>query len=213
MSKFSGISISNACAPTAGSATQTNHQTSKLWSLTQMGSGIVGSDARILSSVSDQRTDEYGNFQGETLYPVVGDIQAHPQVCALLKAIEWRAAVNIDGTVGLVQRKVPSAIGFKNSWQTSAESAMHSLVGNWGRVTSDHNARVYRFEALNLPGRQQPDFPDIDELINELLAEFVIDRMDHPVLDKLLNPKPLDHIEPLYETPATGLEEDEDDVY
>lgn len=181
------ISISEACAPKAVT-TPSNQQESRIWSPTQVGTGTVGFDAPILSCVCVRRTDERGNYQGETPYPVIGDIQAYPAVAALLRPVEWRAAVRMDHKTGLLYYKLPSANGFSNSWLDSAKIAVYSWAGTWGRVTSDRNAGVYRFEAINMPGRAQPDIPDVDELINELLAEFVIDRLDHPILERLLNP-------------------------
>jgi hypothetical protein len=181
------LHISNACAPVAGT-TQSSQRDRRIFSPTQLGSGTVGPDSRILSCVFDRLTDEHGNFRADTPYAVMGEIQAYSAVSTLLRPVEWKPAVTIDQKTGLLYRKLPSPNGFSNSWLTSGETAVQSWVNTWGRVTSDRNAGVYRFEALNLPGRSQPDFPDIDELIDELLAEFVIDSLDHPVLERLLNP-------------------------
>ena len=208
MSEFKKVSISNACAPEAGIA-KTSSQESRILSLTQMGSGMAGQDARILSCLFDRQTDEYGNFKGEKPYAVVGQIQTYPAVSTLLKPVEWRIAVTVDQKTCLLYRKLPAANGFSNSWLTSGEIAMQSWVGNWGRVTSDRNAGVYRFEALNLSGRTRPTFPNIDDLIDELLAEYVIDRLDHPVLGRLLR-----QVSPPLVTSSTQDDEDDnDDVY
>jgi hypothetical protein len=175
---------------------------------------MAGQDTRRISCVIDRQTDEHGNYQGETLYPVVGEIQTHPAVSALLKQVECRLAVTVDQTTGLLYRKLPSANGFANSWLTSAEVAIQSWVGSWGRVTSDRNAGVYRFEGLNLHSRPQPSFPDIDGLIDELLADWVIDRLDHPVLERLLTPTaPSMATTDAPGSPAQIDEEDADDIY
>jgi hypothetical protein len=183
MNNFNKLAISSACAPAAGTT-----KPSRIWSPTQVGSGIIGSDSRILSIIFESREDAHGNFQGNTPYAVTSEIQAYSAVSTLLRPVEWRPAVTVDQKTGLLYRKLPSPNGFSNSWLNSGETAVQSWVNTWGRVTSDRNAGVYRFEALNLPGRSQPDFPGIDELINELLADYVIDSLDHPVLERLLNP-------------------------
>jgi hypothetical protein len=212
MSNFNKLSISSACAPAAG-ITQINLQKSRIFSLTQLGSGMAGQESRILSCVFDRLTDEHGNFRGDTPYAVMGEIQAYSAVSTLLRPVEWRPAVTIDQKTGLLYRKLPSPNGFSNSWLTSGEIAIQSWVGNWGRVTSDRNAGVYRFEALNLPGRPQPTFPDIDELINKLLAEFVIDSLDHPVLERLLKPA-VPAMAPAAAPVTPSLdEEDADEIY
>jgi hypothetical protein len=210
MNNFSKLAISTACAPKAGN-TLSNQQASRIWSPTQVGAGTVGSDRRPLAVVFESHKDPSGYFQGETPYVVLGEIQVYPAVSALLRPTEWRAAVKVDQLPGLLYRKLSPPNGFANSWLTSAETAVHSWVGNWGKVTSDRNAGIYRFEALNLQGRPQPTFPDIDELIDELLADYVIDSLDHPVLERLLNPAMPSTVAP--SAPVTPSMEDDDEVY
>jgi hypothetical protein len=215
MNTISKFSISDACAPTAGTHTTNDWDDSHIWSLTQTGAAMVGEESRVLSCLPHRRVDEYDNYQGETHYPVVGDIQAHPQVASLLKSLEWRAVVTVDHKTGLLYRKLPSPTGYSNSWASSGETAVQEWEGNWGQITSDHNARVYRFERSNLPGRRPPSFPNIDELINELLAEYVIDDLNDPVLQRILNPN-ADHepefLEPL-DSPVTGAGDNDEEVY
>jgi hypothetical protein len=153
-----------------------------------MGSGMVGPDSRVLSCLFDRQTDEGGNFLREKPRPVIGELHSYPAVAAQLKPVEFRVGVTVDQVTGLLYRKLPSPNGFSNSWLTSGQIAIQSWIGNWGRVTSDRNAGMYRFEPLNLYGRAKPTFADIDDLIDELLADYVIDRLDHPVLARLLNP-------------------------
>jgi hypothetical protein len=204
-------SISLACAPAAGTP-QSNPRNSRIWSLTQMGSGMAGQDARIISCVFERLTDEQGNFRGEIPYAVSGDIQTYPPLSALLKSVEWRAAGTINQITGLLYRKLPSPNGFSSSWLTSGEAAMHALVGNWGRVLSDRHTSMYRFEALHLSGYRQPRFPDIDELIDELLSDYVIDRVDHPVLERLLKP-PVPSMATTAAPFSPTLEDDDDEIY
>ena len=180
-------SVTASCAPAAGTPS-TPRRNSRIWTPAQPGVGVAGPEGRALCCVLERHLDEYGNFGGETPYPVVGDVQTDPAVAARLRRLEWRSVVTVDGTAGLIYRKEPSPNGFRNSWLSSAQTAVQSWVGSWGEIIADRNAGEYRFVPLNLQGRPIPDIPDVDELINELLAEYVVDRRDHPVLERLLTP-------------------------
>jgi hypothetical protein len=207
------VTISNRCAPvTAPGQPQQQTNQPRVWTLTQMGSGMAGEQALTLSGILERLHDESGNFRGQIVHPVVGEIQQDPGVARLQRAFEFRGA-GTDGQTGLVYRMLPSPATGANSWLTSAESAMHSLVGTWGRVTSDRNAGVYHFERLNLPAHMNTDIPDVDALVDELLENFIIDRLDHPVLQRLLAPD-------VPATPAgyagsnvTDVEDDSHEIY
>jgi hypothetical protein len=206
--------ISNRCAPIAATNQQQQSQP-RVDSLTQLGSGMAGREARILSCYPERQTDDQDNFQGEIIYPVIGDIQNDPRVAASTRGFEFRAAITIDGKSRLVYRKLPfAATGATNSWLTSAETAMHSLVETLGRVTSDRNAGVYRFERLNQTARVNNRIPDVDEMIDELLAEFVIESLGHPALQRLLNQShPQGNQGFGFTTNAVADQEDNDEVY
>jgi hypothetical protein len=184
-------SVSSRCAPVATSPTQQQlqHQP-RVWSPPQMGPGMAGEQALTLSGIPERHLDESGNYRGQTIHLVAGDIQTEPSVARLLRAFEFRGASTTGGHTGLLYRMLPSPTAGANSWLVSAESTMHSLVGTWGRVTSDHNASVYRFERLNQPTRIDNGIPDVDDLIDELLTDFVIESLEHPVLQRLLGAKP-----------------------
>jgi hypothetical protein len=178
--------IAKACAPAATSG-QLQQQQPRVWSLAQLGPGLAGWQAATLSGIAQRQVDESGNYQGQTFYAVVGNIQHEPGVARILRTFEFRAAITTDRQTGLVYRMLPYAAAGINSWLRSAETSMYSLVGTWGRVTSDRNAGAYCFERLNLPARVNNNLLDIDDLIDELLADYVIDTLDHPALQRLLN--------------------------
>jgi hypothetical protein len=163
---------------------------------------MAGEQARILSGILERLYDDSGNFRGQILRLVVGEIQQDPGVARLVRDFEFRGAMKVDPQSGLVYRMLPSSTTGANSWLTSAESAMHSLVGTWGRVTSDRAADVYRFERLNIEPYEVAAIPDIDDLIDEVLADYVIDSLEHPVLQRLLRAKPATGKPTPY--PATG---------
>ncbi|WP_133126001.1 hypothetical protein [Pseudohalioglobus lutimaris] len=88
---------------------------------------------------------------------------------------------------------------------------MNRLVGKWGRVTSDHANQTYVFEQLKLEGRPLPSFPDVSEEVDRLLADFVIDRPDHPILRQLLG----DSVSDAVQQPQVidNASEEDEDVY
>ena len=205
-------SLVNRCAPvtTPGQPQQQTNQP-RVWSLTQMGAGMAGEQALTLSGILERLHDEAGNFRGQIVHPVISEIQLDPGVARRLRAFELRGARTVDGQTGVVYRMLPSSTTGANSWLTSAESAMHSLVGTLGRVTSDRDAGVYSFERLNLPAQANNSIPDVEELIDELLADYVIDSLDHPVLERLLQPAAPSP--GAAATPVTPSVEDNDEVY
>jgi hypothetical protein len=208
-------SLVNRCALVSTPAQPQQQQDQpRVNTLTQMGPCMAGEQAITLSCILERLLDESGNFRGQIVYPVVGEIQHDPGVARLQRAFEFRGAIKTDGPTGLVYRMLPSHATGANSWLTSAESAMHSLVGTWGRVTSDRNAGVYRFERLNLPAQVNNSISDVDELIDELLADYVIDSLDHPVLQRLLNQSSSQGNQGYgFTTTAAADEEDNDEVY
>jgi hypothetical protein len=207
------ISKAAAWAPTTGTSPNA-HQTSRLWSLTQMGTGLAGRESRTLACVFDKVVDEGGNFLSESPRPVIGAAQHHPAVARQLRGVQVRVAKTEDARTGIVHRKLPYANGRSNTWITSAETAMQSLVEQWGRVYADHNSGIYLFERLNIEPYEVGAFPDIDDLIDEVLADFVIESLEHPVLQRLLGAKPATGTPTPY--PATGSSfnlEADDEVY
>lgn len=211
MSNYNKLSISNRCAPVV--ATDQKIQSVRVWSPPQLGIGMAGTKAVILSCYLARQVNKHNSYAGETLHPVIGDVQNHPKVAAAIRNVEVRAAINNAGLTGLVFRKLPYAgTSSTNSWLTSAEMCMAALIGNWGRVTSDRQAGVYRFERLSIPGPDVSSLPNVEDLIDELLADYVIDSIDHPALQQLLNPAPavnVDYFGPVTST-ASSVEDDVD---
>ena len=157
--------------------------------------------------------DNQGNFSGEVFHPVIGELQSDPRIAPSLRDIEVRAAVNTDRQQGLIYRKLPYAIGASNSWITSAEAVMHALTETCGRARSDHNAGVYHFERLNIATELADIMPDVDLMIDKLLADYVIDSLDHPTLKRLLGTSsPSVEFQPGAATFQLG-EEDDGEIY
>ena len=215
MSELSKTSIAALCAPAAGPAHQQLQQLEQpgIWSLTQMGSGMAGKDSRTLVCWPERLSDNQGNFQGETIHPVIGDLQTDSRIAASLREIEIRAAITTDRIPGLIYRKLPYATGVPNSWIISGKTVMDALVEGCGRARSDHNAGSYYFEPLNGATEFASFMPDVDIMIDKLLADYVIDSPDHPTLQRLLNPGQQDSSAQFGNIIADLDDEGDDEVY
>lgn len=173
---------------------------------------MASKEALTLSAIPERKQGTKGQYQSQFIYPVISEAQTNPEVAAALRAFELRTAMTVDGETGLVYRMLHRPGWPPNSWLVSADTALEAAVHSWGRISSDHTAGTYRFEPLNLPGRPAPVFPDLGDLIDELLADYVIDRLDHPVLQKLLGDPVSTSVQ---QTPfhVESNEEEDDDIY
>ncbi len=201
-------SIAHLCAPAKGPAQQQAKKEEQhgLWALAQMPGGRVGRDARRLVGWMEGLVDSQGNYAGEVFHPVTADLQNDPRLVSTLREIEVRAAVNTDRKQGLIYRKLPYATGANNSWITSAEVVMDALTENCGRARADHSAGIYHFESLNIASNLAAMMPDVDLMIDKLLADYVIDSLDHPTLERLMG-----NSSPSTDSQSDGTLEDDDD--
>jgi hypothetical protein len=214
MGDSSHKSIASRCAPVATPSQNQHADQSRVWPLSQMGSGILGEESLTLSCIRDEQKNEGGFFRGQIIYPIVGDLQYDPQVAQRQRAFELRVGVTADRKTGLIYRMLPVPGSRPNSWLESAENVMLALVGTWGYVDSDADAGIYRFQRLNITQPAQASFPDIHDLVDQLLAEFVIDSLDHPVLQRLLGHVPITGpASSGLSTNTANVEEEEDDIY
>jgi hypothetical protein len=180
------VGVANACAPVSNPSQQQSAEKTRVWSLTRMTSGMLGEASLTLAGIRYQHKNEAGAFQSQTIYPVAGDIQYDPQIARRLRSFEFRVGVTGSKEIGLVYRMLPAPGSDPNSWLMSAETVMQAQVGTWGYVSTDKEAGVYQFHRLNIQQPAPAIFPDINELADELLAAYVIDTLDHPVLQQIL---------------------------
>jgi hypothetical protein len=174
----------------------------RVFSPAQRGVGITGSQKQEFACVIKRLEDEKGYYQGDIIHPVVGTIQGNPTIARLIRNVECRVSIDINGPPGLIYRKLPLRWGNTNSWIDSAEKSIYASVEQWGQITSDRLLEEYRFEPMANPPEIPNDFPSIKQLFTELLSEFVIDSVDHPVIMRLLG---------LDASPAGQEFEEEDD--
>ena len=207
-------SIASRCAPAATSTNPQQTAQTRVWSLTQAKSCTLGEESLTLSCIPDRQFDDSGTFIRQVVHPVGSDIQHHPLVAKSLRTYEYRVCVKVEQITGLVYRMVAAPGSPPNSWLRSAAPAMQALTHSWGYVTSDRDAGEYRFYRLNISQPRPANFPDINELADELLADLVIDSLDHPVVQRLLGLTPtIPQVVPPQATSTPSIEEDEEDIY
>jgi hypothetical protein len=95
-------------------------------------------------------------------------------------------AITRQGTLFLWPCKLPSSDGRRSEWHTSAIDAAGLAMERWTRIQSDMNAGSYQtfVAAGNLSEPEWPDLP-FQELLRLAFRERLIDRLDHPVLERL----------------------------
>lgn len=195
--------IFDLCAPVSGGSTSPP-QGPSLWGLSKRGLGYTGSKSLSLACIIEKRTNEFGGFAGEVLYPVAAAVQHDPHVGQHVRHIEFHSTMTATGDLGLLYYKTPISGLPPNSWLATAQLAVHASIERWGHFASDHNIKGYHF----VPAHDQlpaPDkLPNPRKLVEELLGESVITSLEHPVISQLLG------LSVTSNTNSTGGEEDED---
>lgn len=206
-------SIFDECSPVAVTPAGTTESQPRVSSPTQRGQGITGRSKQVLACVVESHRDKQGNYQGETIYPVTANIQTHPAVARQLRQIEFRPFITTEGESVLSYRKMSYAGGKPNTWTESAQGAVNASIDRWGSISADHYEQRYQFVPMENPPAVPDDFPKLNDLFDELLSRFIIDSMDHPVINKLTSQGPLASGGHSRGTVAGYNSEDDDSAY
>jgi hypothetical protein len=94
--------------------------------------------------------------------------------------------INRQGVPTLWPIRLPAADGRLDSWNMSAFDAAEKAQKRWVRVVSNRSSSSYDvFEAQG--GLPEPEWPDIsfNEIISLALKDKLIDRLDHPIVERL----------------------------
>jgi hypothetical protein len=90
------------------------------------------------------------------------------------------------GTLHLWPVKLPASDGRHNEWHRSAAEAAERAMEKWVRVTASMSLGAYEiFEASG--DRPEPVWPDFSfqEILKIAFRERIVDRPDHPLVQKL----------------------------
>jgi hypothetical protein len=95
-------------------------------------------------------------------------------------------AINRQGTLHLWPVKLPNPEGRHNEWHRSAAEAAERAMRKWLRVTASMSLGAYEiFEASgDLPEPVWPDF-SFQEILKIAFRERIVDRADHPLVQRL----------------------------
>jgi hypothetical protein len=178
-------SIVDLCSPMADEQNDEYDQPG-VWSPSRRGPGYTAPKPTIIACLPIRQVDEVGDFRGEILHPLTTEVQRDPRLRKSIRNVEFRATKRQEGEIGLLYRKVPYTNGQPNAWIISAENAVLSSVDQWGHFTIDRDAETYRFEPMPDPPGPPDDLPKVKKLLEEVLKDYVIGSMNHPVVQKLL---------------------------
>ena len=94
--------------------------------------------------------------------------------------------INRQGTLHIWPVKLPTPDGRQNEWHRSAAEAAERAMKKWVRVTSSMSLGAYEiFEASgDLPEPGWPDIP-FEEILKIAFRERLVDRADHPLVQRL----------------------------
>ena len=95
--------------------------------------------------------------------------------------------INRQGTLHIWPVKLPTPEGRQNEWHRSAAEAAERAMKKWVRVTSSMSLGAYEiFEAGgDLPEPVWPDYA-FEEILKIAFRDRVVDRADHPLVQRLL---------------------------
>lgn len=124
-----------------------------------------------------------GRFQVEEVILVAEHLQ--DQLYEHLRPVKMQAILNQDGSHSLLYTKLTD--GYENTWMDSAESCSELLEQGWGRVISDRTQQEYVYVPVN-NGKPLPatdEFPDLDEMIQQVFADKMVNDLEHPILEEM----------------------------
>ena len=95
--------------------------------------------------------------------------------------------INRQGVVSLWPCKLPGPDGRQNPWHQTALEAAELAMTKWVRIAANLNLGGYEtFVAqADLPDPEWPEHP-FQELLRIGFGNHFVDRLDHPLIDRLL---------------------------
>ena len=96
-------------------------------------------------------------------------------------------AINRQGTLFFWPVRLPSPDGKQNRWWTSLREAAELSMTGWHRVKSNQNLGAYDVFKAQDTSLKKPEWPKqtFYELIQIAFRDYLIDRIDHPVIKRL----------------------------
>jgi hypothetical protein len=95
-------------------------------------------------------------------------------------------AINRQGVLFVWPVKLPGPDGKHNEWHRSAAEGAERAMGVWVRVTANMSLGAYEIREATgeLPDPEWPAFP-FEEILRVAFRDRIVDRADHPLLQRL----------------------------
>jgi hypothetical protein len=138
-----------------------------------------------IACLIDRKEDNGGFYAGEDYYPVPAQFQN--QARRFLRNLAFHACVTAYGEWFILAQKLDLPHSRPNSWNESLAKALGEPVGQWLKVWSDSPAQRYQYELVQPQMEGTPEYPDFAEDLEKSLVPNIIDTLNHPVLQRLLD--------------------------
>jgi hypothetical protein len=130
----------------------------------------------------ERRTDPQGYYIGEDYYPVHSALQ--PKVRQPLRLVKFHGCWSNSGKCFICPQKKDIPGRRPNSWNASLAKALDTPAGQWLKIWSDSLTEQYQYELVPPAVEGNPDYPEFQQDLEKALKPNIIDRLDHPILQK-----------------------------
>lgn len=150
-----------------------------------------------LACVLDRHRDTEGRVLGEHYCPVTSAMQRQLQI--KLREMVFHPCALANGAVFILPQKLDIPGYPANSWNASLAAALSEPFGQWLKIWTDQIVERYQFEHVPAPMSGLPDYRDFKTDLEKALAPNIIDRPNHPVIERILGQnRPAPEAEEIY---------------
>jgi hypothetical protein len=129
-----------------------------------------------------RKTDAQGYYITDEYYPVLGTLQ--PKVKLPLRWVTYHGCVLSPSKRFIYPQKKDIPGRRPNSWNASLAKALDTPAGQWLKIWSDSLTEQYQYELVPPAVEGNPDYPEFQQDLEKALKPNIIDRLDHPILQK-----------------------------
>jgi hypothetical protein len=138
-----------------------------------------------LQCIIYRNRDQWGNYTGEEYYPVTADL--HSTIPVPMRTVAFHPCISKPGQCYICPQKVDPPGSRSNPWNASLAEALSVPSGQWLKIWSDRDAERYQHELLPPQMEGTLEYPDFAKDLEKALVPNIIDTLNHPVLQRLLD--------------------------
>jgi hypothetical protein len=173
------------CAPTDCTPDSMTHTSSMgIWRPGQDSIFTTVGDPMTIACIIERLHDPWGNYTGETYYPVPEPFQG--RIGLPIRPIAFRPGVTAASIKFIYPQKLDPPHSRVNTWNASLAEALAHPPDQWRRIWSDSDAQRYQHELVSPPMEEIPEYPDFREDLEKALSPNIITSANHPVVQRLL---------------------------